>query len=186
MLRAAVAAGTDVGKKAKAVMERGELVSDEIMVNLIKDNINTSECRAGFVLDGFPRTVEQAEKLDVMLQSQNTKLDRVLEFKIDEELLVKRITGRLVHMPSGRSYNIYFKPPRVTGKDDVTGEPLVQRSDDNEATLRKRLDAYRKNTAPLVTYYSQKHVLTTLDAAADMGHVWKEIQTVLDKCNTKH
>ncbi|KAK9710597.1 adenylate kinase, partial [Basidiobolus ranarum] len=131
MLRAAVTAKTKVGLEAKKVMDAGGLVSDEIMVDLIQDNIhNNPECKNGFILDGFPRTVVQAEKLDNMLEKDNQKLDHAVELKIDDSLLVSRICGRLIHPPSGRTYHREFNPPKVTDQDDVTGEPLIQRSDD--------------------------------------------------------
>jgi len=176
MLRAAVKAQTDIGLQAKEVMDRGGLVSDDIMISLIKDSISTPPCRRGFILDGFPRTVVQAEKLDGMLHGQQTKLDRVLEFGIEDSLLVRRITGRWIHQESGRSYHTEFHPPKVSGKDDVTGEPLVQRSDDNEATLKKRLDAYHQQTKPLVGYYLNQGILTTIDASQKEDLVYSFIK----------
>merc|ERR1719217_1393329 len=139
LLRAAVAAGTEMGKKAKAVMESGGLVSDDIVVGIIKDNIKTPECSKGFILDGFPRTVAQAESLDSMLVSERVgKIDAVLEFKVPDEILVDRICGRLIHAASGRSYHEKFAPPKVPMKDDITGEPLTRRKDDNAETLKNR------------------------------------------------
>ena len=138
MLRAQVAAKTALGVEAKKIMDQGGLVSDEIMVNMIKSELeNNQECSKGFILDGFPRTIPQAEKLDSMLESRKTPLEKAVELKIDDELLVARITGRLVHPASGRSYHKLFNPPKKDMTDDVTGEPLVQRSDDNEDALKR-------------------------------------------------
>jgi len=178
MLRAAVTEGTNVGKQAKAVMDAGGLVSDDIMVNLIKENIGKPECKDGFILDGFPRTVPQAEKLDGMLKDQRTKLDHCLEFQIDDSLLVRRVTGRLVHPASGRSYHRDFFPPKKAMTDDITGEPLIHRSDDNEATLVKRLETFHKNTAPVVGYYRQKGILSTIDASRSCDDVYASIKTI--------
>lgn len=125
MLRDAVAAGTELGKKAKEIMDRGDLVSDEIVIGLIDNAMNQPECERGLLLDGFPRTAVQAEKLDDMLSNKNKKIDRVLEFKVNDEILIERIEGRRVHTPSGRSYHTKFNPPKVEGVDDITGEPLI-------------------------------------------------------------
>ena len=181
MLRAAVKAGTDVGKQAKAVMERGELVSDDIMINLIKENIGSDNCKGGFILDGFPRTLPQAEKLDEMLTARNSSIDQALEFKVEDSLLVRRITGRWIHQPSGRSYHTEFAPPKVPGKDDVTGEDLIQRADDNEETLKKRLVAYHSQTAPVLEYYKKQDKLTTLPAHLSPDKVYATIKGCFNK-----
>ena len=125
MLREAVSKGTDLGKKAKSIIERGHLVPDDLIVGLIENKINAPECRYGFVLDGFPRTLPQAKKLDELLAKDGTKLDKIFKFNVRDELLVERITGRRIHKPSGRSYHVKFNPPKVEGVDDVTGEPLI-------------------------------------------------------------
>jgi len=178
MLRAAVDAGTDVGKQAKAIMDAGGLVSDDVMVNLIKENLSKPECKNGFILDGFPRTVPQAEKLDGMLKDQKTKLDHCLEFNIDDSLLVRRVTGRLVHPGSGRSYHREFFPPKKDMTDDITGEPLIHRSDDNAETLKKRLETFHKNTAPVVDYYRRKGILSTIDASGSCDDVYSTIKKI--------
>lgn len=159
MLRAAVAAQTKLGKEAKLIMDRGELVSDEIMVDLIRENLdNNVECKRGFILDGFPRTVVQAEKLDEMLDERKKPLQSAIELVIDDSLLVERIVGRLIHTASGRSYHRTFKPPKKHMTDDITGEPLVARSDDNETALRKRLSSYHSQTEPVADYYRKKGI----------------------------
>jgi len=178
MLRAAVDAGTDVGKQAKAIMDAGGLVSDDVMVNLIRENIAKPECKDGFILDGFPRTVPQAEKLDGMLKDQKTKVDHCLEFKIDDSLLVRRVTGRLVHPASGRSYHREFFPPKKDMTDDITGEPLIHRTDDNVETLKKRLETFHRNTAPVVDYYRHRGILSTIDAAKSCDEVYASIKTI--------
>jgi adenylate kinase len=151
MLRAAAAAGTPLGLEAKKVMERGNLVSDEIMVGLVKERLNQPDCRNGCLLDGFPRTIPQAEAM----RSHGIDIDYVLEIDVGEEELLLRISGRRVHPESGRNYHVKFNPPKVPGKDDVTGEPLVQRPDDKEETVRNRIEVYKRWTLPLVEYYSK-------------------------------
>merc|ERR1712070_320497 len=142
MLRDAVSKGTETGKIAKDVMARGELVSDELVIDLVKENMHGAECERGILLDGFPRTTVQAEKLDKMMTDQGKKIDQVIEFKVDEAVLGERIEGRRIHKASGRSYHLKFNPPKVEGKDDITGEPLMHRSDDTIAALTKRMQGY--------------------------------------------
>lgn len=179
MLREQVAKKTPLGREAKKIMDAGGLVSDEIMINMIKNQIETNaECSNGFILDGFPRTVTQAEKLDEMLNNRKQPLKHAVELQIDDALLVARITGRLVHPASGRSYHKIFNPPKESMKDDVTGEPLIQRSDDNEATLTKRLGTYHAQTAPVVSYYQKTGIWSPIDASQEPGQVWQAISKV--------
>ncbi|KIY64110.1 adenylate kinase 1 [Cylindrobasidium torrendii FP15055 ss-10] len=179
MLREQVAARTPLGVEAKKIMDAGGLVSDEIMVNMIKEQLETNkECANGFVLDGFPRTVPQAQKLDGMLAERKEKLDSVVQLQIDDQLLISRITGRLIHPASGRSYHREFHPPKKPMTDDLTGEPLVQRSDDNVETLSKRLGSYHKMTGPVVEYYRQKGLWSPIDAAQAPSVVWDNLRKV--------
>lgn len=149
MLRAAAKAGTGLGVAAKAVMDRGDLVSDDIIVALVKERISQDDARRGFLFDGFPRTIPQADAM----KSSSVHLDHVVEIDVPDETIIERMSGRRVHVASGRTYHLKFNPPRVAGKDDVTGEELIQRKDDEEATVRNRLAVYHRQTAPLVGYY---------------------------------
>jgi len=182
MLRAVIASGSPLGQKVKTVMAKGDLVSDEIIVDIIQDAIKTPKCKDGFILDGFPRTVVQAEKLDSMLTADNSKLTQAFEFAIEDALLIRRIAGRRVHEPSGRTYHVEFHPPKQEGKDDVTGETLIQRPDDNEATLKKRLETYHKTTTPVLGYYQKQGILTTLDASLKANQVYSHLRNVIAKC----
>ena len=150
MLRAAVKAGTPLGLQAKAVMDAGQLVSDELIINLVKDRIAQPDCAKGFLFDGFPRTIPQADAM----KAAGVKLDYVLEIDVPFEAIIDRMSGRRSHPASGRTYHVKFNPPKVEGIDDVTGEPLVQREDDKEDTVKKRLQVYSDQTRPLVDYYS--------------------------------
>lgn len=182
MLRSQISKGTELGKQAKTIMDQGGLVSDDIMVNMIKDELtNNPACKNGFILDGFPRTIPQAEKLDKMLSERGTPLEKAVELKIDDELLVARITGRLIHPASGRSYHKLFNPPKEDMKDDVTGEPLVQRSDDNEDALKKRLGAYHDQTEPIVEFYKKTGIWCGVDASQSPETVWSAILKCLGK-----
>ena len=151
MLRAAVKAGTTMGLAAKKVMDSGGLVSDDIIIGLVKERIAQDDCAKGFLFDGFPRTIPQADAM----KSAGVKLDHVLEIDVPFDAIIDRMSGRRVHMASGRTYHTRFNPPKVAGVDDVTGEALIQRDDDKEETVRKRLDVYSAQTRPLVNYYSQ-------------------------------
>ena len=149
MLRAAAKAGTPVGRDAKEFMDRGALVPDHLVIELVKERVREPDAAGGFIFDGFPRTLAQAEAL----REAGVDLDYVIEVHVDDEVILQRMSGRRVHPGSGRSYHVDFNPPRVAERDDVTGEPLVQRPDDEEATVRKRLETYHSQTKPLVDYY---------------------------------
>ncbi len=151
MLRAAVKAGTPLGLQAKAVMDSGALVSDDIIIGLVKERIAQSDCAKGFLFDGFPRTIPQADAM----KDAGVKLDYVLEIDVPFDAIIERMSGRRSHPASGRTYHVKFNPPKVAGQDDVTGEPLIQRDDDKEDTVKKRLEVYDAQTRPLVDYYSQ-------------------------------
>ena len=149
MLRAAIKAGTELGRKAKEVMDAGQLVSDDIMIGLVQERIAQDDCANGFLLDGFPRTIPQADAM----QEAGIKIDYVLEFDVADDVIVERMAGRRVHPGSGRVYHVVYNPPKEEGKDDVSGEDLVVRDDDKEETVRKRLAIYHEQTEPLVAYY---------------------------------
>ena len=175
LLRDAVAKGTELGKQAKDVMARGELVSDELVIGLFKESMNEPECERGMLLDGFPRTTVQAEKLDAMMKESGKKIDKVIEFKVDDDVLVERIEGRRIHKASGRSYHVKFNPPKVEGIDDITGEPLMQRKDDTREALVTRLKAYHTQTTPILDYYRAQNSLITVNAMQKMPQVRAEI-----------
>lgn len=149
MLRAAIQEGSPLGVQAKGYMDKGALVPDQLVIELVKARIQAPDCAKGFIMDGFPRTLPQADAL----RTAGVDLDYVIEIEVADEEILRRMSGRRVHMASGRSYHIEFNPPKVEGKDDVTGEPLVQRADDSEQTVKARLEVYRQQTQPLVQYY---------------------------------
>ena len=151
MLRAAVKAGTPLGLAARKVIDAGQLVSDDIIVALVEERLGHGDCTKGYLFDGFPRTIPQAEAM----RARDVRIDRVLEIDVADDEIITRMSGRRVHPASGRTYHVKFNPPRVEGKDDLTGEPLVQRDDDREETVRKRLEVYRAQTRPLVDYYGK-------------------------------
>ncbi|MCX7896738.1 MAG: adenylate kinase [Rhodocyclaceae bacterium] len=151
MLRAAVKAGTPLGLEAKKIMDAGGLVRDDIIIGLVKDRLKEPDCQKGYLFDGFPRTIPQAEAM----KEAGVPIDYVIEIDVPDEEIIKRMSGRRVHLPSGRTYHVLFNPPKVEGKDDVTGEPLIQRDDDKEETVRKRLEVYHQQTEALVGYYDK-------------------------------
>jgi len=169
MLRAAVREGTPLGLEAKKIMDAGQLVSDTIILGLIKERIANADCENGFLLDGFPRTIAQADGLEAM----GVRLDHVVEIAVEDEEIIKRLSGRRVHPGSGRTYHILFNPPRQENQDDETGEPLVQREDDKEETVRKRLAVYHEQTKPLIGYYKAKDTqgLLKYSSIAGVGEV---------------
>ncbi|MCF8533344.1 MAG: adenylate kinase [Reyranella sp.] len=180
MLRAAVASGSDLGKTAKGIMERGELVPDELIVGLIEDRIAQPDCAKGFILDGFPRTQAQAEALDRMLAASGAKLDRVVEMEVDETALTERIVGRFSCVKCGAGYHDSFKQPKVEGVCDVCGSrEFARRKDDNAETVKTRMAAYRAQTEPLLPYYGARGVLRKVDGMAPMDAVYRQISTVL-------
>jgi adenylate kinase len=188
MLRAAVAAGTEIGKQAEGVMKSGGLVSDELVVNIIRERIKDADCSAGFILDGFPRTVEQTKMLDAMLGDAGEKVTYVVALDVPDEILTERICGRWVHKESGRSYHIKFAPPKSLGEqepsvetmlDDETGEPLMQRKDDTEEALKSRLEAYHAQTVPILDHYGPAGIVHKVDANRPPPEVWASIEAVL-------
>ncbi|MBI2720195.1 MAG: adenylate kinase [Rhizobiales bacterium] len=181
MLRAAVAAGTETGNRAKAIMDRGELVPDAVVVSIIADRLETPDVAKGFVLDGFPRNTSQAQALDAMLAAKALKLDSVIEIKVDDEALIERIAGRYTCANCGRGYHDKFERPKRAGVCDVCGSTaFIRRPDDNAATVRDRLDIYNKQTAPLVAYYRNRGNLRTIDGMAEIGNVTRQIEGVLN------
>lgn len=181
ILREVVAKGDESGKKLKAIMDSGQLVPDDMICGLIAERITEACTQKGFILDGFPRTVNQAQVLDQLLIKNDVKIDAVLAMEVDDEILIRRCLGRLVHPSSGRTYHVEFNPPKVPMCDDVTGEPLIRRSDDNEETLRKRLTTYHSQTKPIIDYYDKQGLMHRIDASAPADHVWSEIDTIISK-----
>ncbi|MGI9373251.1 MAG: adenylate kinase, partial [Hyphomicrobiales bacterium] len=181
MLRAAVAAKTEIGLKAKEVMDAGELVSDEIVVSIISDRLDEPDLADGFILDGFPRTVAQAEALDTLLSEKGIMLDAVIEMQVDDEPLIKRITGRYTCTHCGKGYHDEFEKPVKDGVcDKCGGTEFKRRADDNEETVRSRLKAYHARTAPLLPYYEKQGVLKSIDGMADIDQVSHQINEVLN------
>jgi adenylate kinase len=193
MLRAAVAAQTEIGKKAEAVMKAGGLVSDDIVVGIIRDRIQEDDCKFGFILDGFPRTLEQARALDAMLAKEGAFVTKVIELQVPDDVLEERICGRWIHKNSGRSYHVKYAPPKsmkkdASGnpipesmKDDESGEPLMQRADDTAKALAKRLKGYHKDTVPILKHYEPHGTVRTVNANQGVEGVWKEVLDALHR-----
>jgi len=181
MLRAHVRNETDLGKKAKEYMNSGSLVPDEVILGMMSERLKESDCNNGYILDGFPRTMPQAEGLDLLLSKLNQNLDSVIVIEVSDDIIVERMGGRRVHPPSGRVYHIKYNPPEVENKDDQTGDDLIIRDDDKEDTVRKRLAIYHSDTSPLINYYHQKGIVHSVDGATDISEVQKSISQILLK-----
>ncbi len=179
-LRAAVSAGTELGKKAKAAMDTGQLVSDDIVQGIIQENLSKPEARSGFILDGFPRNIPQAQNLDAILARMGQPLQLALLIDVDREVLMKRLTGRRTCGICGAIFNIYFSPPKIPGKCDQCGGSLQLRSDDGEETVRKRLEVYEQQTAPLVSYYKAQGKLRTVRGAGAVGEIFKNVCDIVE------
>jgi adenylate kinase len=185
MLRAAVKAGTDLGKEAKGYMDSGGLVPDAVIIGLVKERIQEPDCEKGFLFDGFPRTIPQADAM----KEAGVPIDAVVDINVPDEEIIKRMSGRRAHLASGRTYHIIFNPPKEEGKDDVTGEPLVQRDDDKEETVRKRLDVYHAQTEPLIDYYknwessgeSAAPTYIRIEGVGQVDEIKESIYAALDK-----
>jgi adenylate kinase len=180
MLREAVAAGSELGRKARSIMERGDLVPDELMIELVAERIDRPDCAGGFILDGFPRTVAQAEALDRLLAEREAGLDAVIELQVDDDALVERVSGRFTCASCGAGYHDRFKRPKVEGVCDVCGgKEFKRRADDNAETVRARLEAYHRQTAPLLPYYDERGVLRRVDGMAAIDEVTRQIDRAL-------
>ena len=181
MLRAAISKGTEIGMQAKSIIDKGELVSDELVIGIVRDRIFSTECECGYMLDGFPRTLAQAEKLDKILLDRNQKIDVVFRLCVPDDMAIRRIAGRRFHITSGRSYNIEFNPPKIEGRDDITGEKLVQREDDKEEIVQSRLNTYHELTEPLVRYYQKQGIIKAIDGAGSPENIYAEIKQTLNE-----
>mmetsp|Transcript_36025 Transcript_36025/g.66584 ORF Transcript_36025/g.66584 Transcript_36025/m.66584 type:complete len:260 (-) Transcript_36025:133-912(-) len=175
LLREAIVSSSPIAKKAREAMDAGELVGDDVVIDLLKEKLKQPQCRRGFVLDGFPRTVNQARKLDEMLGQSNKNLDNAVELKVGKRTIIERISGRLIHRKSGRAYHPKFKPPVVAGKDDVTGEHLIHRNDDNPDLLRKRYDTYNTFTGEVLKYYQSQSKLGKINGDQPVNSVFSDL-----------
>ncbi len=179
IFRKNISEGTDLGKKAKEYIDKGLLVPDELVVAIVKDRLSESDCKEGFLLDGFPRTVDQADALDTELKNLNYSLDKVLNIYVDKDALIERAVGRRICKSCGATYHISFNKPKEEGKCDLCGGELFQRSDDTEETVAKRIGVYLEQTEPLIDYYNKKGILANIDGDQDIDKVFAEIVTVL-------
>ncbi|WP_417820617.1 adenylate kinase [Terasakiella sp.] len=180
MLRAEVASGSEIGQELKAVMEAGNLVTDELIISMISSRVEQDDCQKGYILDGFPRTTAQAEALDAMLAEKGQKLDEVIEMVVDEDALVERITGRYTCAKCGQGYHDSFQKPKAEGVcDKCDGTEFTRRADDNEETVRSRLESYREQTAPIASHYGAKGMLKKVDGMADIDEVTAQLKAIL-------
>jgi len=188
MLRHAVANQTPLGLAAKAIMDSGKLVPDDIIIGMVKERLKQPDCQNGFIFDGFPRTLPQAHALALALREIGERIDLVLYFKIDDEEIISRLSGRRVHPGSGRIYHLKFNPPQVAGQDDETGEPLVQREDDHEDVVRKRLNVYHELTEPLVEHYRQDESVefAKIDASEEVNAVQDTLHQIIQNCQRSY
>ena len=180
MLRENVKNETALGQEAKGYMNRGELVPDNVILNMMKERLQKNDCSSGYILDGFPRTIPQAEGLSRLLSDINKELNLVILLSLEDDIIVKRMGGRRIHPDSGRVYHVNFNPPKVRNKDDLTGEDLIIRPDDQEETVRKRLDVYREQTAPLINFYSKLSILKDIDANGTIEIIKSRIKEAID------
>ena len=180
MLRENVKNDTALGQDAKGYMNRGELVPDNVILNMMKERLQKNDCSSGYILDGFPRTIPQAEGLSRLLSDINKELNLVILLSLEDDIIVKRMGGRRIHPDSGRVYHVNFNPPKISNKDDLTGEDLIIRPDDQEKTVRKRLDVYREQTAPLINFYSKLSILKDIDANGTIEIIKSRIKEAID------
>jgi len=176
MLRENVKNKTSLGNEAKGYMNTGELVPDDVILNMMKERLQYNDCKSGYILDGFPRTIPQAQGLSSLLSDINQELDVVILLNLDDEIIVKRMGGRRVHPDSGRVYHIEYNPPKISNKDDITGQDLIIRPDDQEETVRKRLEVYEKQTAPLINFYRKLSILKEVDADGSIDSIKNRIR----------
>jgi len=179
MLRENVKNATSLGIEAKNYMEKGELVPDQVILNMMESRFQNDDCKSGYILDGFPRTIPQAEGLSSLLSTINQKLDIAILLKLDDDIIVKRMSGRRVHPDSGRVYHIEYNPPKIENKDDLTGEDLIIRPDDQESTVRNRLKVYQKQTYPLIEYYNKFNILNSIDANGSIKEINNKIKEAI-------
>jgi len=181
IFRANIKAGTELGKKAKEYMDKGLLVPDDLVVSIVKERLAENDCKEGFLLDGFPRTVNQGEALDIELEQMELKLDKVVNIDVEREVLIERAIGRRICKSCGATYHIKFNPPTVRSVCDKCGGELYKRSDDSVETVHQRLEVYRKQTEPLIAYYQKQGILYTVDGSRDIDQVFAEITSYLDQ-----